>query len=435
VWIASDQCFRILAPPGDYRIDARSELAGGLASDRIHVEADESQRVDLTYTGADPRNRIVLAIGSDPMLMTEIAPQNVQLTRRGVGPVRATTAQGSRYVFDDLPAAFYDVEISDPRYLPWSRTGVSPGTMVHAKLVANGAVDLAVTDSTTMLPAESFRLSVVYEQVKIDPDEWDLAPSKSTSAGHVVVSGLLPGTFRLRIRKPGFAICDVEIEDLKPGETRAATAVLSRGEVIAGRAFLGDESRPAAGVRVLLVPRGMETWTATSRGAMLESPTRFFRPISTTTDAEGRFRFDHAPDGFDGTVRAALHVWLLEEQSLDASSDAARREHMRLVLPRSQHVRLRLVGMDRSKVQPTLLFIRPSQPELRGDAELSYRGLRFDVDASGRVDAGVLPLGASEWQLWADWNDASPLARGTLELAGADAEVEMVLDLRDTVRD
>ena len=379
----------------------------------------------------DLSRQLVIAFHTEPALVVHPRLENCRLTSHDGTPVpNVKLAEGSAaFVVDDLQPGSYDIEIADPLYLPWKRSGVSPGSVVHADLVANGAIDLHVIDERTRQPVDAYSVSVVYEQVRIWPNEWELRNAQRVGPGHASLGGLLPGKFRLRIRHPEFATNELAIDDLKPGETRGATAALSRGGTLAGRVYAGSRPMPEANVRVMLVPRGMEDWIAITDAKTSTSAPNSFHPEWTITDADGRFRFEHVPLETTWTVRAVIDPWLVAEAALTADSEAELRENVRLILPAHQQVRLQLTGLEKLSFRPTILFARPSGRELVVDPWMSERGLDFKVDASGRVDLGALPLGKIALELWADWNSGPSLALGTIELGGQDRDVERVLDV------
>jgi hypothetical protein len=61
------------------------------------------------------------------------------------------------FSFEDVLPRRYTVEVRDPRFQPWSKDGVEPGTSVDAKLKGNASVVLTVVDDRRANPCRTTR--------------------------------------------------------------------------------------------------------------------------------------------------------------------------------------------------------------------------------------------------------------------------------------
>ena len=298
-------------PAGPARLRARSETAF-VDGPLVEVVAGEVVEATIVNTGPDASRRILVSASCRPFRF-EHGVESVRLIRGSEVIASVAIDEASdRHSFDDLDPGLYSVEIEDPRFEPWSRSGIEPGTRVSARLVGNAAVALAVVDESTGEAIETYTLAARLDDMRSRPNVFDLfEPGEAPPQGGLV-EGLLPGNLVLIVAAPGYAEADVAVPELQPLETRALAARLQRGSRIAGRFSLADGVTPVAAGTVQLFPEGQEPRFVRPAGLVSgwKDPDRPEFEHTTETDPNGAFELRDVPPG-----RYALHghasAWLV----------------------------------------------------------------------------------------------------------------------------
>lgn len=208
---------------GRIHLKAYSPSAGWVDGPQIVMRSGEAFFANIVYRGPDSARRIALHFSADPFFTESPDPEYIRLFDVGdeVRLAQAMPRSFNAFTFDDLRPGSYRIAISDPRFLPWERTGVSPGACINAHLRGSSALHLRVT--TTLNRAE-------------DPGNWVvwvkfLSATMSHEAFELpfveggILRGFFPGDYHLRVQA-GEVCSEVNVEDLTAGETRIVTVVL-----------------------------------------------------------------------------------------------------------------------------------------------------------------------------------------------------------------
>lgn len=299
------------------------------------------------------------------------------------------------WAFDELEPGTYTVEVRDPRYLPWSQSGVTPGTEVRARLKGSAAVTLSVLGDGGA-PVDDYILRVDYHTSRTTPHVFDLRAAKAPMPASGVYDGLIPDDLTLHIEASGYTNCDVIVAALLPNERRAVTAQLDHGSSLRGVVLDATTRAPVSGVDVAL-------------GAYIEdaedSPARFnkFQSLldarhnsrTTKSDASGHFSFDSVPHAAY-ELRARLGP-LVHIELAPVVLDGGERS-VELVLPASGFLVGRLIGPDGARFDGLSLSAQRSTPQVDKFAAFLESssiegGSRASVESDGNFRLGPLPAG------------------------------------------
>lgn len=169
------------------------------------------------------------------------------------------------------------------------------GTVVDSEGTALAGVDIGVASIGNVMTRSfsSFRRG-------------GLPSTRSTRRGEFLLSGLPPSSsYELRFRKPGFAPARHKVEGLEAFEQRSGLRVVLESGASALGWVIDESEAPVAGAVVRLVPaESGDPRRALSRPRFPGSGED--ERLSSSTDAEGRFRLAHLASGrYDLEVEAA----------------------------------------------------------------------------------------------------------------------------------
>ena len=135
-------------PEGKLTLHAYFELYDWIEGPEVNVRAGETKRVDFEYSGPDLSTRIKVLL-QDRVFGESPAGEYVRL----VGPSGSYAPTKSDYlghVFEGLsPDQAYTIEVVDPRFEPWKREEVRPGTAVRGGLTGSCGARITVLDGVT----------------------------------------------------------------------------------------------------------------------------------------------------------------------------------------------------------------------------------------------------------------------------------------------
>jgi len=329
--------------PGPAELKAYSRMTNWVRGTRATAVSGETVAVDILYTGPDNSRRITVTTASDPFhVMGNPEEGTLRLTGPGIEPRTARLVEGSAstYSFEDLPPGTYTLEHLDPRYEPWQKQGVAPGTAVWAELVGSSALALDVRgpDGAAL---EHYAVRVAFRNVNFWPREFQVHDGQTTLAGGLV-RGMFAGDYTVTVLAEGLGSRTAEVAGLTPGETRGLVLMFDAQArcVLAGRVLRSDGT-PVPGVEVLLLETAQVDDSAASpvlrKNSMVSDPEVWRHELAATvSDAAGAFRFELPhPGGY--ALQSSDGPLTCSSAGFDVAAGATV-EGVELVLPRGGSV-------------------------------------------------------------------------------------------------
>lgn len=255
----------------------------------VEVRAGSVTEVEIDYNGPDPERCISVFPRVESFAFVRPDPEHLKLIGPGaeVRMVQRSGRYHSSFDFADLSVGSYSIEIDDPRFLPWRKDDIRPGTgVIRPYLKGGAAVLLGLRDGVTGKAIESFSLSTEHKSTR----RYSLLSLGQPVPRSGRISGLLVADQVLRIHAPGYAILDVSIEGLQRYEERRLDLELMPGKTLRGR-LVNQHGSPVQAHEVWLKKRGGDL--STRHCFQAEEPVL----ASTLTDQEGCFTFDDLPSG------------------------------------------------------------------------------------------------------------------------------------------
>ena len=435
-------------PPGPVRVQAYSRMGGWIEGATLDVAADEITEAELVYDGPDNTRRISVQISTQPFYAVGNDVQDVFLSAKDGEPRRGKRDSRSPgwITFDDLDAGPYTVEIRDPRFRPWKRENVEPGTPVEARLVGAGTLVLDVRDGATHAPVHVFGLRTRFEDGLLRGSTIDLYPPGSKPPEDGRIGGFLPIAQTFTVTAEGYAPKEVLVDafDAPQGESsasanaaranshgatsdpdstdtdpsaqaertpaRVVTIELDRGLALEGRLVESDGETPVAFTEVQIV-------SLQDGGGLAWSPWSDAQTRRTTTDVRGRFRFDAlAPGGW--RVRAVRS--LLETARMNVTLDVAPAQDGANATPSSN-------GAEPTKSNGASSTTTPAKTGASDDTSASAKSTSHP--AAPQASSAPNGVSAPPKPLPSPIPGAPSPAPATALLASADAPAEIVLAL------
>lgn len=447
---ASGRFFVEDLPPGPVRVQAYSRMGGWVEGPALDVVADEVIETELVFDGPDNTRRITLQVTTQPFYALANDIEGVALRGADKEPVRGRRdpRMPNSFTFDELDPGEYTLEIRDPRFRPWVRERVEPGSPVDARLVGASAIVLDVRDAKTKEPVTRYGLRTRFETSNLRGSTIDLFPPRTEAPEGGRLEGLVPLAQTLLVAAEGYAPASARIEDLPSSTTidpatnepvaRVVVVELDRGATIEGLLVEHDGATPASFVHV-------ELFSREDASAMAWSPWSDALVRKTLSDAGGRFRFEAlGPGGY--RVRAVRG--LLESARKDVDVPETREADslpVTAAFPARASLRARILAGDEIDLSGSLVFFAPIDDghELRNrwNALLSSNELpaEFQLAGDGSFAFENVRAGTHQFELllpqMIDPTNGLVLQRprmqlGTLELP-AGAELAHEFDLRD----
>lgn len=279
-------------PPGPVKLEAYSRISNWIGGPTVTVKRGEAVEADVVYDGPDNARRIVVIPFTNPFHPIQPTSDSITLRRGGGGeaPSKKIAGSSQSYAFDELESDSYLVEIRDPRFLPWSREGVAPGTSIDAHLKGSASVALRVVDAATGAPVEPYRVKVRFRNVNFSPSVFGIREPSAPPPSGGLYEGLVPGDLTFVVDAPGFATSEVDADKVGPSESRNVEVRLGRGARLTAIVRDGAGGPVVAGARLEL-HRELTTADVDLGDAARD------RHRGAASDAEGRAVLEGIPPG------------------------------------------------------------------------------------------------------------------------------------------
>jgi len=394
-------------PPGPAELQAQSDMTNWIQGPVVQVKPGEEVVADIVYRGPDNSRRIsVTTFNRTLHVFNNPAPGTLKLLGSDGSTRVAERIAGSSqsWSFEDLPPGVYTAQIDDPRFLPWSQAGLTPGQAAKAYLVGASAIALSVVDESGA-PVEPYRMRVRIRNVNFQSDTFELRRADAAAPVDGIYSALVPGDCSVIVDSADFAPTSVDVDALTAGETRAVQVRLSRGSTVSGTVI--DGSAAVANALVELAPfvpepddklgAGFQSYFQARQAARNDAR-------EVRADAAGRFEFAGISAG-RYTLQTKLNPNLIAKLGPIECPGAT--EGLELRLPPSGTLRGRLIGPEGASFDKLRLeFVRQARDADRWAMHLRMlEGLSseppFELNAStgeyrfGPVESGTYAVSLS----------------------------------------
>lgn len=287
--------------------------------------------------------------------------------------------------------------------MPWSQAGATPGSILRAELEGNSTFVLDVRDEHGQeLPLYAVDVTLR----RLDSGPVTFWPNRMRMhAGEIALSGgrlsgMIAGDYSIAVSVESLGTRALEVDGLLPDETRALSFVFGPPLALSGR-VLRPDGRPVAGCPVVLLKPAAEDDSPASpillrdffyHGEFDPEMAEYRREeAKTTSDAEGRFRFE-----IEAGNSYALCAFLPQNRmlatataslSVDAEEPA---DDLELVLPATGRLR----GRIRTPVEGIVPGLRVWA--VQDDAVSLFSPVKtaaFELAADGSYELGALACG------------------------------------------
>ena len=380
-------------PPGSIQVHAQSSLAGRIDDPVVRVRAGEETRVDLVYDGPEISRRIVVGLSYQPFFSFGPHADDIVTCTAADGRTFASekSSRPTRsHSFEDLDPGTYTIEITSPRFQPWSQPGVRPGEGVTARLKGNAAITLVVRDAQTGEEVVDYGLRLRFEGANFTPNIFQVREPGSEHPVGGLYEGLIPFDTTLIVQAAGFATLEIPVGELAPGTTLQVESEVVRGGALRGVVMVGA-GIPVEGATVLLHPH-LEGYdpddTSTWPRGMSEQSALRSRSLEAETDTRGRFLIEGiAPGDYDVRATAGSVFAKLEDVTVvpGATQDVVLR------LPGTGAIVGRLSGPPQTGFVGLRVFVLPAGVE-RARLEAMRQQSGYQLPESGVGEAGRFRL-------------------------------------------
>jgi hypothetical protein len=418
-------------PPGGIRLKAYSRVANWIEGPTIEVRAGEESHGDIKYSGPDISSRITVVQFTNPFYVfsfgtNEEEAGSMVLTAPGFEARHAEKiARSSQsWSFDDVPPGVYTVEIHHPRFLPWSKSGVKPGTSIDAHLKGNASVVLDVVDDASGEPVPHYTLDVRFDKVTFSPNLFRILEKKDDPPKNGLFDGLVPHDQTLLVSCEGYAPCEVPLPGLGANEQRRATARLTHGHALRGIIVQGSSKRPVGGAKIRM--RGVSEKDPDSAGTSysIESDPQ---AIETVSGAQGDFAFPGVGPG--KYELSATSGPLLHAKATAAMSSGADPATIEIALPDTGVLVGRILGPEGATFTDLTVLTKPERPANSEEDEFDAFFLPPEasavIAADGTFRSPPVPVGRASVSLWCP-RVTIPDPHGSMSFEGGHVDLGVV---------
>lgn len=284
-------------PPGPCKIWAYFDDTGYYADwpdgPSLDVIPNDTVEVELFYRNHDPLSSIRVLTSTSVTHFLNPEPRHVKLMHPIDGTIRGDECdhEYGTFQFNNLSPEPYTLEINDPRFMPWRREGIYPGSgLVSVHLTGSSGINLELLDKETGDYLRSFTLSTEIIAPYDRPEVHLIQQLGDIAEARERITGLVPVDQTLIIRSPGYARVRVPLKGLKPGEYRDIKIEMESEGRICGL-LTNQEGTPLPWYEIWLSMKKPETPVK----HRFEKYDDLF--ALTRADHEGCFVFDELPPG------------------------------------------------------------------------------------------------------------------------------------------
>ncbi len=384
-------------PARRVRLEASTENGASIEAVIVDLVANETKSVELRYDGPDPAKRIAVRVSTSPYYSFDSGHLQVSATSAGAPPLIGSMNENGlmAYVIDGCVAGAYDLSISDPRLVPWTKSNVQPGEVVRAKLVGNAALRLHLNcpDGSAYLSSYSLRAKFTSGH---SSNEFVLVAPNAVPPTGGVIGGVIPGDYALTLEIADLPPQNIAVLGLAPNEVRDVNCNFAAGLALQGTVYAADGTTPLSNVEVQLT-RGDQAGHAGDVSVQIFAGNGIIRRFtqSTATDEQGRYTFNGLT-AEHWTLRASWSEYLHVDRivALDGETQP-------LVILRPAHGFLtgRLLIPAGAPIDDTnlLAHFSPMDPTLRAFHAEGRDNAVLHED--GAFDFGALPVGEVQLNL------------------------------------
>ncbi|MEO6708554.1 MAG: hypothetical protein ABI054_06800, partial [Planctomycetota bacterium] len=418
-------------------LEADTPSGGRIQPVAVDPLVNQTAHVELRYVGPDLSRRITVITSTQPFYNFYFAGFEVSATAAGAAPIQGTCNQSGlmAYFIDDCAPGSYDVRIDNPRFLPWSKSGVQPGEVVKAKLVGNATLQLhlSLDNGTPYLGAFGLRARFASSNsFPTSQSEIVLVDATKPPPQDLRIGGVIAADYEMTLEAAGFPPQKIAISGLAANEVRDVNVSLGSALSLRGRVLAADGTTPMAGVDLQLT-RGDIAGHTLAVGTNLVTyqgqVPRIDQQIAS--DAQGEFVFDGLSGGH-WTLRTAWGNYLQAVQTIDLSAAA---EPLVIRQPASGMLSGHLLLPASVSLESTRLVVSLEESESRAETIFGESGNGLAPD--GSFHFGPLPLGEARISLVVDvfdgesGYDSGPGVIHTAVIHDGD-ELQAEIDLRST---
>jgi RNA polymerase sigma-70 factor (ECF subfamily) len=383
--------------PGPNNLTASSRAAHGIQGPRVEIRAGEVAHAEIVYDGPDLGSRITVELFAEPSFLVLESPPEIVLQGPGAETRKAKRIPRSQnFAFEGVPPGDYTLAIDDPRFRPWTATGIAPGQTVRADLQGSASLRLTVVDAKTGAAVPRYTATLRFDRTRMRPNTVTLVPHNTDPPENGRFDGLLATSQTLIVGAPGYADLVLPLGDLQRDEARAVKVSLSSGARLSGRVVQGPEKKVLSGVQVYLVPAAPRDRPPRMSLVRTDPAVK-----STRSDESGRFAFTTLPAGsFD--VVAECRPGIFAKAVGVALGASETKDDVELAYPAFGGLKGRVLGPEGASFEGLSLYARPAnESTAQGvrDRPMYFwtppQDLRTPISADGSYDMDALEAGTT----------------------------------------
>ncbi|MDG1985158.1 MAG: sigma-70 family RNA polymerase sigma factor [Planctomycetota bacterium] len=381
-------------PAGPARVTFSNPLFEGQIHREVIVAVGEETALELQHDG--PRAERCIAITFTGRLRAlQPAAAFVRLDANG-DERRVSEHRGiAPFRFSDLEPGSYRVECVDPHFVPWSAT-LETGRAHSVQLEGAASFRLEVIDAVTGTPVVPLALSLELRGASFSPRSLVALARGDVPPADGLYGDLPAGSYTYELETEEYGVSRGRIDALTAGPARPVRIELGGGRPgLVGIVVAGPDGEPVASADVHLTAGERAGHLMGPNGSMMDER-GVVPPVdeSTTTDANGRFRFADVPAGVH-TLRVQRGSWFRFDRTLTV--DPTSGDELRLELALGSVVRGVAqvpAGFDSTRVSVEAIEL----DDVGFGPAMGPAGvIRVALDGEGRFEIGPFPPG--DWTL------------------------------------